>query len=349
MLNSNPGLIRANANAFMETPVVQRVLPLGAYFGSMWNYYTQSTTTDPVPCCVYETDRDGRPVAGIVAGTLDRSLNYFGSPAVLEFSETGSTPSLQRGKIVAREMLRMREAHGTDLNVRLVTNSAQLTGADQAFLQAGATAGIAYVGEVDLKQDEGDIWESLRKNVRSQIKIGRTSMRLLRASDLDDPSEAFELYRTLHREVAGRVTRPAESWQVMLSRVLQGRADLQIAFIESRAVAATLVTHFGDIAVYASGAYVKDLGNFPVSYWPVFASILAARELGCTRYILGASFPPSSSDTGAPSYGKAQGIARFKSKFATSIITQRTYCMSRPDVFALNAAGSMPSRRARHG
>lgn len=331
-------LIRVDVNAFMERPDLAEGLPLTAYFGSMWNYYIDTTITVPEPFCVYETGSHGRPMAGIIAGIDERSLNFFGSPAVLEIPDTGNAFRQQQGKLIAREIMRLRELHGTNLDVRLVTNSAQLTGADQVFLQAGATAGIAYVGEVDLKQDEEDIWKALRKNVRSQIRVGRAGMRILRAHDLDDPTEAFEFYRALHREVAGRVTRPAESWHAMFSRVLQGRADLQLGFIESRLVAATLVTYFGKIAVYASGAYARDLGNFPVSYWPVFASILAAKEIGCTKYIIGASFPPTPSNAGVSNYEKTKTIAQFKRNFATSIMSQRTYIMSRPDLPSPNTA-----------
>lgn len=109
----------------------------------------------------------------------------------------------------------------------------------------------------------------------------------------------------------------------MFQRVARDQALLLVARLDGRPVAATLVTKFRGIAVYASGAYVRDLGKFPVSHWPLYASILAAKRSGCYRFLLG----PAYYDQAFRVSEKLRSIANFKRGFATEIVMHREYLL----------------------
>lgn len=161
----------------------------------------------------------------------------------------------------------------------------------------------------------------MRKSFRSLINAGRRDLRIEFVGKGDPDRDRFEIYRSLHREVSGRVTRPAQSWEVMYELLKAGRAQLVLAHLEERPVAATYFMRFGRLAVYASGAYARDLGKFPVSHWPLYALMLEAKRTGIERLILGPVFLESN----PVSSPKEKSIAAFKLGFATRVLAQRTY------------------------
>jgi lipid II:glycine glycyltransferase (peptidoglycan interpeptide bridge formation enzyme) len=107
----------------------------------------------------------------------------------------------------------------------------------------------------------------------------------------------------------------------MYDLLATGRAQLALARIGDRPVAATYLMRFGRLALYASGAYVRDLGKFPVSHWPLYASMLAAKQSGIDRLVLGTVFHATSSG----SLPKERSIAAFKLGFATRVVARRSY------------------------
>lgn len=107
----------------------------------------------------------------------------------------------------------------------------------------------------------------------------------------------------------------------MYRLISQGRAQLVVADLAGRPVAATYFMRLGRLALYASGAYVRDLGKFPVSHWPLYASMLHARGAGVERLVLGTAFY----GTDVESSSKERSIAAFKRGFATTIAARRSY------------------------
>jgi hypothetical protein len=288
----------------------------------MWSYYEAATGCRPADFGMVETDADGHPRAVLIATRDERKIDFFGSPSILEFApQSNAREGGQLGGEVARRLLEACESHQLELSVRLISERSVLEGFDHQVLAAGARTLAAYSSEVDLTLTEDAIWSSLRSRFRSYVNKGRRALELQTSNAESVNRELFTLYRGLHREVAGRITRPTQSWDEMQERLERGEAELQVAFLAERPVAATFVASLGEVAVYASGAYVRDLGNFPVSHWPMYSAILSAQRRGHSRFIVGAGYY----DRETAASAKLQSIAQFKRGFATSVVHHRQY------------------------
>lgn len=297
--------------------------PYAALDASMWEYYVAATATDPLDVSAMERDsRTEVATATLVAAEGPDGVGYFGRAATFEIAPgvmPDATPDIGRR---TAETLRDRvQVAGRDLSVRVVSQQPILSGFERVMLDSGASVALEFAAEANLVLPEEQLWRSLRKSYRSLINSGKRELTIQLVDGAAPDRERFEVYRELHREVAGRVTRPAESWDVMYGMVVDGRAQLVLAYLEDRPVAATYLMMFGPIALYASGAYARDLGKFPVSHWPLYASMLEARRRGVTRLVLGAVFP----HVGPASSAKERSIASFKLGFATSVSAWRTY------------------------
>ena len=311
--------------SFVDETSLRTAFPRLAYYASMWPYYEAATDTTPEDSSLVETDEQGSPAFGFLAGNAGFGASFFGSPAIAEFTESGHDIRRDRlGRAVAEEVIRLHsETKPSPLTVRVLSDSSRLTGFDLALLSAGARTQPQFSAEVDLTLREEEIWSSLRRSYRSLVNRGREALKV-EVADVNRPEKSvFDTYRLLHSEVAGRQTRPARSWDEMWQRVAQNQALLLVARLDGRPVAATFVTKFGGLAVYASGAYVRDLGKFPVSHWPLYASILAAKGAGCSRFLLGSAY----FDQAVSVSEKLRSIASFKRGFATEIVMHREYVL----------------------
>jgi hypothetical protein len=302
---------------------IAEAFPHVALDASLWRYYSAATATAPVDlsAIVQGPGIDG-PSAALVAAGGPEGIAYFGRAATFELAE--SVPSRvipEVGRRLAEELRDVVREAKHSLHVRVVGGSAVLSGFEHVLLNSDSSASLEFSAEVDLTLPEEELWRNLRKSYRSLINTGRRELTIELVDCATPDRDRFEIYRDLHREVAGRVTRPSESWDVMFDLVTAGRGQLVLAHLGDRPVAATYLMRFGRLAIYASGAYVRDLGKFPVSHWPLYASILAARRSGVERLVLGPVFDGPES----VSSPKERSIAAFKRGFATAVVAQRTY------------------------
>ena len=302
---------------------VAATFPYAALDASLWEYYVAATATDPLDVSAIESDpHTDVATAALVASEDPDGVGYFGRAATFEIAP-GVTPDATPdiGRRTAETLRDRVQVAGRGLSVRVVSQRPLLSGFERVMLDSGASVALEFAAEADLALPEEQLWRSLRKSYRSLVNAGRRELTIEIVDGTAPDRERFEVYRELHREVAGRVTRPTESWDVMYGMVVDGRAQLVLAHLEGRPVAATYLMTFGPFALYASGAYARDLGKFPVSHWPLYASMLEARRRGVTRLLLGAVFPQADPGSSA----KERSIATFKLGFATSVSAWRSY------------------------
>ena len=130
----------------------------------------------------------------------------------------------------------------------------------------------------------------------------------------------FDLYRAFHAEVAGRVTRTEDSWNVMYDWIVQGRrAQFQAAFLEGKLIAASMFIDGKETSIYASGVYDRTQFDKPLGHYPLWLGIERAQARGMKVLELG-EVP----ERGAASEKEYQ-IGYFKRGFATHIETQRVW------------------------
>lgn len=300
-----------------------RSFPHAALEASLWRYYVAATSTDPVDITEIEHDRkSGAPAAALVAADGPDGVAFFGKAATFELvGGISSREIAEAGRNMAEALRDRAQESGRGMLVRVIGESPDLSGFERVLLDAGASASLEFSAEANLALPEEELWTSLRKSYRSLINAGRRELSIEVVDEAAPNRQRFEAYRSLHRDVAGRVTRPADSWNIMFELLTKGRAQLVLANLRERTVAATYLIRFGSLAIYASGAYARDLGKFPVSHWPVYASMLAAKRSGVERLVVGSIALEYDSHT-TP---KERSIGVFKTGFATEVRAYRTY------------------------
>jgi hypothetical protein len=303
--------------------------PYVAVDASLWRYYEAATASTPVDLSDVEHDPiSGVPCAALVAAHSRDTIGFFGRAATFELARDLPKRAVPATGEAIAETLRDRcRADGDRLHALVVGDSAVLSGFETVLLGAGAATSVEFSAEVDLTLDGEQLWRNVRRRYRPFINAGRRDLRIEIVNQDEPDHERFEVYRTLHREVAGRETRPRGSWDVMYELLEEGRGQLVLAYMEERPIAATYFMRFGRHAIYASGAYARDLGKYPVSHWPLYASILEAKRVGVERLILGSVFL----EADANSTAKERSIGEFKRGFATEIVARRAYRLEASD------------------
>jgi hypothetical protein len=243
-------------------------------------------------------------VAAVACDDAGGIIGRFGSPL-----EPVVAPGQHRA--VADLLGELRRIAGA-LPIRIaLRDGADPDGAlTSALLKAGATPAVQVRAESDLAQDDAGLMAGLRKGARQGVRWGQAHLALRRIDALDPDADAFDAFRALHAEVAGRVTRPLESWAATLELIRQGRAELVLCSLDGALMGGTLVMDAGDTAHYATGVYRRDHFDKPLAHAPLFAAMAGARGRGRRWFDLG--------DLTATATDKEAAIAGFKGGFAAT-------------------------------
>lgn len=299
--------------------IVRRLQYLALYL-SMWDYYVQSTSTNPSQILEIEEGADGIS-SGLLAAQDASQVGFFGMPAVFQtYGTIDQADKLSLGQAAARKILNISAETTKFVEISVITESADLTGFEYRLIGAGYSESQGYMGEVDLALPPERLWSTMRRRYRSYVNHGLRRLSIIKFDESNYRSGALEAYRLLHLEVTGRVTRPIESWHNMEHRLRSGNASLVLGHLDGKLVAGTYTFIRGSLALYGSGAYRRDLGNFPVSHAVLHSAIMHARKMGVTRYLLGEVFP-NPQDRGT----KEESIAQFKRGFASNVKSVRRY------------------------
>lgn len=157
---------------------------------------------------------------------------------------------------------------------------------------------------VDLTLDESELWRHVRKSYRQLIKWGRESLDWCIGLSLR-PMQKF------HAEVAGRVTKPQESWDLLQGEIDAGRGDAIYGSLDGRLVSAALFIDGGGTTVYWSGVYDRSLFPKPLAHYGIWLAILRAKARGQKVLELGAMMDGDK---------KHRDISMFKRGFATGYV-----------------------------
>jgi hypothetical protein len=143
---------------------------------------------------------------------------------------------------------------------------------------------------LDLTQDPSSLLRDMRKGHRYDVKRGE---QLLQGRVLDKHTitpEVFTEYRRLHQKAAGRMTRPAETFEMMYEWICAGLAVLARASRDGTAVGFALISVYKDGAYYSSGCEdpALDLPAGHVLQWQAMQWLMAHGiryyEIGWQQY-----------------------------------------------------------------
>jgi hypothetical protein len=140
---------------------------------------------------------------------------------------------------------------------------------------------------IDLEPPEAELWAGLRKGHRSDVRRAERTLEIEVLDTRTIRDEAFDAYRRLHAKAAGRVTRPAVTFDLMHAWIRRGDALLVTARQQGALLSVALLIVYKAAAYYASGA------NDPEAEGPGIAHLVQWRALqelkgrGVRRYEIG--------------------------------------------------------------
>ena len=164
--------------------------------------------------------------------------------------------------------------------------SASLLG--RSLHAAGAVPRLSLCARVDLEAPLEAITSNIRKSYRSLINWGKRSISLTYVNRDNPDFDMFNLYQELHQRIAGRITRPQTSWDIMFETIAGGGGELSLGRDASGGlISATLVIDGGGVSQYSSGVYDRKHFDKPIGHWPLYDAILRARSRGMSLFELG--------------------------------------------------------------
>jgi hypothetical protein len=170
----------------------------------------------------------------------------------------------------------------------------------------------SFQGVIDLTQSDEILFAAMRSGHRQQVRWGERNMTLLHVNKSNPDRAPFEKFRALHAEVAGRITRPSQSWDEMFELVRTGNGNLVLSVHEGKILGGTLVLDADGSAYYSSGAYLRNHFDKPLTHYPLFASAIQARARGNHSFVLGEI---GQSNQTVPD--KERSIGQFKAGFTS--------------------------------
>jgi hypothetical protein len=175
---------------------------------------------------------------------------------------------------------------------------------------------------IDLQADEAQIWSSVRKGHKADIKRAASQCDVRFWDESTVTTERFAAYQALHRKDAGRATRSQETFDQMLGWVRRGHAVLVEASRQDRPAEFALIMRFGSGAYYGSACKDPDQQEIPALHLLQWEAMRWLKARGVRWYDLGPQeFGPLWHHVPEE---KLVSIARFKRGFGGSTIPLMT-------------------------
>lgn len=259
------------------------------------------------------------PVAICISMSESTGVSYFSESAEIEFA-LGPNPKAQAMALrMLGDYLASHVARSDYLNVCYQKSGTDVDELESRLLSAGLRPSPGYRASIDLRSPEDEILTSMRTAHRQSIRKGLRELGEPKLYFNGIPGAVFDSFRSLHLKAAGRITRSAESWDLMFAALLRGEASLATIEWQGEMIGACYCWVSTSGALYGTGAYDRDyFSSFPISHNLVYSSVRLAKELECSTFFVGQAYEPDGTD-------KQKGIAAFKRGFVSSVPTQNVF------------------------
>ena len=307
------------------SPILERALQESLWpmfvelpFGQHGRAYYRAVAGAELDDQTFGFEDAGRVVALVECDVADGVVGHFGFPIEPRF--VPELPLEQRRHLATDIVAELRAIAGARGAHAVRVRSAPANDGDGLLLGLLAEAGAEVQPElravVDLARGDEALLADLRSGHRRHLRWSEANMTLAFVDAATPDRAAFDAYRALHAEVAGRVTRSAPSWEAMFGAIAQGRGDLVLGHWQGRLVSGTLVLDGVRTAYYASGAYRRELFDKPLSHGTMVEAIKRARRRGCRAFDVG-ELPARASGAS----DKEIAIGHFKRGFCSTTLT----------------------------
>jgi hypothetical protein len=264
------------------------------------------------------------------------SLDWYGMPIVLfpraDLPDINSVLQLAFGHMerlvesfgIAHWTIR---EHGIDLSPVIIN----IQSTDRRLIASQWQTAVC-----DLSLDESEMHKYLRRRFKSLVNWGKRSLRMEFFGKQNGDPELYLRYRKFHHAVAGRITRSDATWDAMFHWIIQGHGEIAFGHLDDRLVSASMTIDGRTEAYYGSAVYDRTLfgDKKPLAHWPLWLSMLRAKQRGMLLYDLG-DIPQEGQGT-----PKEITIGFFKRGFASQILTRRQWTMDRAVIGCIRASPS---------
>lgn len=186
------------------------------------------------------------------------------------------------------------------------------------WLHESADVATQFFLFVDLDKTVDEIKGGFRKSYRPLIGKGQKKWTVQRLTQNDEPS--FSEFKALHIAESGRQTRSDATWSKQFEAVGRGNAFLVLLRdSDTDLVGGGLFYLNNGLAIYAVGAYRRELFKEPLGHVVQYEAIRYMKEKALKWYCIG--HRPFASDLIKPT-DKEISIGYFKEGFASDIFPQ---------------------------
>ena len=176
---------------------------------------------------------------------------------------------------------------------------------------------ITYQFAIDLQHTIEDIRLGFRKSYKPLVNKALKEWRVEVCED--NIEKAFEEFRKLHLEEAGKQTRSMDTWSIQKAQISNNEAFLVTVRDDMELIGGGLFNYSRDIGMYSVGAYKRELFDKPIGHAVQMIAINQLKDLGCKTYILGEKAVALSSSVSSK---KEASISHFKEGFAGYVFAQ---------------------------
>jgi hypothetical protein len=140
---------------------------------------------------------------------------------------------------------------------------------------------------IDLNLSEAELLKAMSKGHRSAIRAASNTLDVEVFSGPDTTRAVFDEYVKIHALAAGRVTRPANTFDNMYNWIVAGNAGLSVASEDGKYVGFSLFFLTRGGAYYASACNVPGRRDLPVAHVNQWGTIRWLKEHGYRFYETG--------------------------------------------------------------
>jgi hypothetical protein len=247
---------------------------------------------------------DGRVCGVVIAFSHQRELSYFEQPIFISLSRDYQINPSELEKVLKEYLAYLRLNKIERVFCRRGSSLTSI-GIEQKNIEIN-------ICSVNLNVSKAQLRSALRKSYKSLVNWGLKNLEFKILDSTNYSKEAFLKFKDFHRDVAGKSTRPDETWMIQLEMIRSREAFVILGHYLQKLVAGCLVLHNNHSAYYAVGVYDRKLMSqkLPVSHSVVFLAVEHAKEMDLKKFVLGSDFRINSE--------KEKNIFRFKSGFSNN-------------------------------
>ena len=170
---------------------------------------------------------------------------------------------------------------------------------------------------INLSLNEDLIKSNIRKSYKPLITKGLKIWSNEVYDHVNITTKVWSIFKQLHLDVAGRITRSDFTWNIQLEMILNRSAIFVALYdtISNDMVGGALVLCSRDEAVYSVAAYKRDLFHLPIGHPIQWLIIKKLKLINVEWYYLGEKYLKNSPDKTS----KEINISEFKSGFSTGL------------------------------